>query len=145
MVDKVGTWNFIGICTLDFGISLVFVFWNLEFNVLGVECLIIIHMVNKGGNGSGKSCNLFCGESVNYPVSFDLKVIIKTSIDADESQKNLESLLKKLKVPFSDWRRRPSSGGKYISFTVSVDIESAELLEKVYKDIKEVPGVKFAI
>ena len=102
-------------------------------------------MGKKGGNGGGKSCNLFCGESVNYPVIFDLKVIIETSIDANESQKSLESLLKKLKVPFSDWRRRPSSGGKYISFTVSVDIDSAELLEKMYAKIKEVSGVKFAI
>lgn len=102
-------------------------------------------MTNTGGNGGGKSCNHFCGESVNYPVSFDLKVIIETSIHADESQKNLETLLKKLKVPFSDWRRRPSSGGKYISFTVSVDIDSPELLEKVYAALKEVPGVKFAI
>ena len=102
-------------------------------------------MEKKGGNGSGKSCNLFCGESVNYPVSFDLKVIIEARIDADDSQKKLESLLKKLKVPFSDWRRRPSSGGKYISFTVRVDIDSAELMEKMYKDIKEVAGVKFAV
>jgi putative lipoic acid-binding regulatory protein len=102
-------------------------------------------MGEKGGNGRGKSCNLFCGESVNYPVSFDLKVIIETSIHADESQKNLETLLKKLKVPFSNWRRRSSSGGKYISFTVSVDIDSAELLEKVYTALKEIPGVKFAI
>jgi hypothetical protein len=69
-------------------------------------------MTNTGGNGRGKSCNLFCGESVNYPVSFDLKVIIETSIHADESQKNLESLLNKLKVPFSDWRRRLSSGSR---------------------------------
>ena len=102
-------------------------------------------MNNTGGNGSGKSCNLFCGESVNYPVSFDLKVIIETSIDTDESQKNLKTLLKKLKVPCSDWRRRPSAGGKYISFTVSVDISSQELLEKVYTALREIPGVKFAI
>ena len=102
-------------------------------------------MTNTGGNGRGKSCNLFYGESVNYPVSFDLKVIIETSIHADESQKNLETLLNKLKVPFSDWRRRLSSGEKYISFTVNVDIDSAELLKKVYTALNEIPGVKFAI
>ena len=98
-----------------------------------------------GGNGSGKSCNLFCGESVNYPVDFDLKVIIETIIDEDKSQENLEKLLSKLEVPFSNWRRRPSSAGKYISFTVSVGINSQELLDNLYADLKNIPGVKFAL
>jgi putative lipoic acid-binding regulatory protein len=106
-------------------------------------------MTNNGGNGGcgdeGKSCRLFGGEKVNYPVSFDLKMIIVSTIDPAESIANMETLLNRFNIPFSDWRTRPSSGGKYISYTVKVEIRSQQLLDDLYRDIKKLPGLKFAI
>lgn len=99
---------------------------------------------DNGGKGEGRYCNTF-GDSVKYPVKFDLKAIIDASIEAKESIASLESVLKKNKVPFEDWRQKSSSGGKYTSYTVSVDIANHEQLEKVYKDIKKVKGLKFAL
>ena len=102
-------------------------------------------MVNPGGNGDGRVCNTFNRQSVNYPVKFDLKAIIESSIEKEESMKNIEKVLKKIKIPFENWRTKSSSGGKYISYTVSVDINSQDMLEKLYAEIKQVPGFKFAI
>jgi putative lipoic acid-binding regulatory protein len=98
-----------------------------------------------GGNGNGRMCNLFGRETVNYPVRFDLKAIVKASIKKQESINNIEYLLNKHKVPFENWRSKPSSGGKYISFTVNVEIRSQQILEKLYADLKKVPGLKFAL
>jgi putative lipoic acid-binding regulatory protein len=102
-------------------------------------------MDKPGGNGNGKVCNTFNRQSVNYPVKFDLKVIIDASIKPKDSISAMEGLFKKYKVPFSDWRQKSSSGGKYISYTVSVDIDSQEMLEKLYTEMKQVPGLKFAL
>jgi len=97
-----------------------------------------------GGNGGGKVCHTF-GESVNYPVKFDLKAIIDASIKPEESMQAMERLFNEFKVPFSNWRQKSSSGGKYISYTVSVDIESQKQLEDLYTALKKLPGLKFAM
>jgi putative lipoic acid-binding regulatory protein len=102
-------------------------------------------MDNPGGNGEGKTCNLFDRQSVNYPVSFDLKAIIDANIDEEESKKNLEKVFKATKVPHTNWRVKSSSGGKYKSYTVSVDVDNKEMLHKLYADLKKVPGLKFAL
>ncbi|RLD79191.1 MAG: hypothetical protein DRJ15_09955 [Bacteroidetes bacterium] len=102
-------------------------------------------MEKPGGNGEEKTCNLFNRQSVNYPVKFDLKAIIETSIKEEESIKNIEKILKKLKVPYENFRMKHSSGGKYISYTVSVDIDSKKQLEDVYTELKKIPGLKFAL
>ena len=99
---------------------------------------------NGGDNGSGRVCQTF-GDSVNYPVEFDLKAIIDASIKAEESIASLEAVLKENKVPFKNWRQKSSSGGKYTSYTVSVEIYSQEILDKLYKDLKKVKGLKFAL
>lgn len=100
---------------------------------------------NGGDNGGARACNLFGKESVRYPVKFDLKAIIDASISPEESIKALEKKLKQFDVPFSNWRQKASSGGKYISYTVSVDISSQKQLEDLYKEMKTVKGLKFAL
>jgi putative lipoic acid-binding regulatory protein len=99
---------------------------------------------NGGDNGDGRYCHTF-GDSVKYPVQFDLKAIIDAGIAEEESIASLEVVLKKNKVPFENWRQKSSSGGKYISYTVSVEIKSQKQLEKVYKELKTIPGLKFAL
>ena len=98
-----------------------------------------------GGNGGGRACNLFNRQTVNYPVTFDLKAIIDASSKPEDSIQALETALKKHQVPFSNWRQKPSSAGKYISYTVSVEIRSQAILEALYLDLKKVPGLKFAL
>ncbi len=106
-------------------------------------------MSDNGGNGGcndgGKACNLFGRESVNYPVNFDLKAIIESAIKPEDSIAAMEHLFRKFNIPFSGWRTRPSSGGKYISYTVSVEIRSQGMLEDLYMELKKLPGLKFAL
>jgi len=102
-------------------------------------------MEKPGGNGDGKACNLFNRQTVNYPVKFDLKAIIEAAFEKQDSIKNIENVLIKFKVPYDNWRTRPSSGGKYISYTVSIEIRSQKELEDVYTEMKKIPGLKFAL
>jgi len=97
-----------------------------------------------GGKEEGRYCQTF-GDSVNYPVNFDLKAIIDASIKPEKSISSLEAVLNNNKIPFENWRQKSSSGGKYTSYTVSVEFQDNETLEKVYKELKSVPGLKFAL
>lgn len=110
-------------------------------------------MEKPGGNGGGdrngnegaNACRLFGKQSVNYPVEFDLKAIIVASIKPEDSMKAIEKIFIHFQVPFSNWRQKASSGGKYISYTVSVVIENQQTLEDVYKRLKTIKGLKFAL
>ncbi len=104
-----------------------------------------LKMESPGGNGGGKSCNLFNRQSVNYPVKFDLKVIIEASMNSEDSITDMEKLFNKHEVPFSNWRQKSSSAAKYISYAVNVDIASNQVLEKLYADLNKVRGVKFVL
>ena len=84
-------------------------------------------------------------EKIKFPVDFDLKVIMYTQEDPSLSIVELESLFVTLKIPFKNWRHKPSGKGTYTSFTVSVHLETQELMSQLYKDLKTVPGVKMAI
>ena len=96
-------------------------------------------------NENGKSCNLFGNEKVNYPVEFDLKVIMDNKQSDEENIKSLEDLLTSSDIPYTDFRKKQSSKGKYTSYTVGVTMGSQQILEKFYADLKEIPGVVYAV
>ena len=99
---------------------------------------------NGGENGDAKYCHTF-GDSVKYPVRFDLKAIIEASISPEESITSLESVFIKHKVPFSNWRQKSSSGGKYISYNVSVVVDSRETMNHIDRQLRNIVGVKMVM
>ncbi|NOR86323.1 MAG: DUF493 family protein [Bacteroidales bacterium] len=84
-------------------------------------------------------------DKIKFPVNFDLKVIMFTQPDPQVSIAELESLLVQLNIPFKNWRHKPSGKGTYTSFTVSVHLETQDLMTKLYANLKTVPGVKMAL
>ena len=96
-------------------------------------------------NENDKTCNLFGNEKVKYPVNFDLKVIMENNQTDEENIASLEKLLTSSKIPYSNFRKKQSSKGKYTSYTVGVTMESQQILEKFYIDLKEIPGVVYAV
>lgn len=96
-------------------------------------------------NGNGKSCNLFGDEKIQYPVIFDLKVIMDNKRDDTENMAMIESLLKESDIPYKDFRKKKSSKGTYTSYTVNVTMNSQQILEKFYKDLKDLEGVIYAV
>ncbi len=97
------------------------------------------------GNDSEKKCNLFGDEKIRYPINFDLKVIMDKKKTDEENIASLEGLLKKSNIPYSDFRKKQSSKGTYTSYTVNITMNSQDILEKFYADLKIIPGVIYAI
>jgi len=97
------------------------------------------------GDDSGKKCNLFGDEKIKYPVSFDLKVIMDKKKTDKENIAVIEKLLKESNIPFKDFRKKQSSKGTYTSYTVGITMDTQEILEKLYIDLKVISGVIYAV
>jgi putative lipoic acid-binding regulatory protein len=99
--------------------------------------------MKKGGNG--RSCNLFGKTEIDYPVSFDLKVIMNMTRPVSEQTKYLEDVFSSLHIPNSSWRNKSSKQGNYMSHTIHVTIMNQSILEELYSKLKSNPEIKFAL
>ncbi len=79
---------------------------------------------------------------IEFPVNFDLKIIVLKDKEKDNYCRELESVLKSIGIMCSNWREKPSSKGKYISYTVNVDVKSREIFDLMYAEFKKLDYVK---
>ena len=84
-------------------------------------------------------------QKIEFPVRFNLKVIMDNSIDQEVNKKNIKSILLKNRVQYGDFTHKLSGGDKYISFSIGVKIEDEKQMDELYKGLKELPGIKYAI
>lgn len=84
-------------------------------------------------------------EQISFPVTFELKVIIDTALPEEVNKKNLERILTGLAIPFKPMGLRGSKAGNYSSYTYRVTIIDHPLLKALYEQLRDLPGIKFAI
>lgn len=82
---------------------------------------------------------------MEFPVNFDLKVIMKMIVSLEENRKILTGILDGLEIRHFDWRTRFSSERNYVSFSVNVTLESQEKMDSLYCEMKKVEHIKFAV
>ncbi len=102
-------------------------------------------MVRKNGNGDGKKPDIFRGEKVIYPVSFEMKsVMVFSDNDADNKTK-LEQVFSEQNVVFRFVAQKVSSKGTYMSYTYHITLTSKKQLDDMYNALKTLEGLKFAL
>ena len=84
-------------------------------------------------------------EKVQYPQSFDIKLIIAAEIPQEEAKQNISKALSEAKTVYSFVNVRSSGKGNYFSYCYNIDIESKEHLERTYALLRTIPGLKFAL
>jgi hypothetical protein len=99
----------------------------------------------KGNGGNKKIGNVTFDQEVEYPVSFEMKVIVDAKLPEAETRKQLANVYDTTSVPHKIIHHRLSKEGKYISFTIAVTIDSKEILELLYERLKGISGMKMAI
>jgi putative lipoic acid-binding regulatory protein len=82
---------------------------------------------------------------IEFPVTFELKAVLDASSADDENMKKLSTVFKKLKISNSYINNKKSSKGTYVSYNYKVTLLNKPQLEKLYSDLKSVPGLKFAL
>ncbi len=82
---------------------------------------------------------------IDFPVNFDLKIIVTREEGKDNYTEELEAVLNNIGVSCSNWRDKPSSKGTYISYTVNVNVSSRETFDLMYAKFREVDYIKTVI
>lgn len=93
----------------------------------------------KATNGNGEA------GKIKFPTQFKLKVIFNNSIATDTHINNLKKVLLKLQIEYHQFTSKLSSNGKYISISVPVKIDNKETFNQLYIELKEIPGIKYAL
>ena len=82
---------------------------------------------------------------IEFPVTFELKAVLDALVSDNDNKKELVDVFKKLKINNSYIGNKKSSKGTYVSYNYKVTLQNKPQLEKLYSDLKNVPGLKFAL
>lgn len=82
---------------------------------------------------------------VDYPQNFDIKLIVDATIPIEDTKRNISQALSESQTVHSFVNIRSSSKGNYLSYCYNIDIESKEHLERTYAQLRQIPGLKFAL
>ncbi len=85
------------------------------------------------------------GDVVQYPVSFELKVIFNTETDENIHRRNLELVLEDSEIGYVFRKSAKSAKGGFVSITMAVNVESETRMHQLYEKLKLLPGIRFAI
>ncbi len=97
-------------------------------------------------NGSHSTVNqVNKPEEIEFPVTFELKVVVETMVSIAETQHQLDELLLRLAVANEYLGVRESGKGKFASHTIRVLLLNKEHLNELYSELKILPGIKFAV
>ncbi|RLD41436.1 MAG: hypothetical protein DRI89_09820 [Bacteroidetes bacterium] len=101
--------------------------------------------IKSNGNGNLKSMADMEGKVIEFPVTFELKTVM-TGTDIDvENKGKLVAVFDKLKIKHKYRDKKISSKGTYTSYTFEVSLSNKETMDKLYEDLKNVEGLKFAL
>ncbi len=97
-------------------------------------------------NGNLKNLNKeIDGVMIEFPVTFELKVVFDSSATDDENKDELIKVFNKLDIGYSYNGNKKSSKGSYVSYNYKVTLQNKPQLEELYSDLKNLPGLKFAL
>jgi putative lipoic acid-binding regulatory protein len=82
---------------------------------------------------------------LHFPQSFNLKVIFESVIPESQRVNSLMQVLEKNMVPYDDFTFKESSKKKYISYSIRILLISYDQMQDLYRDLKEVEGIKLAM
>jgi putative lipoic acid-binding regulatory protein len=100
-----------------------------------------MNISNLQSNGNGKGVE----KKLEFPVHFELKVVLETTQSVEVQQAHIAHLLAKLKIENSFVASKPSSKGNFVSYTYKVLISGQMQMDSMYSDLKTLPGIKFAL
>lgn len=82
---------------------------------------------------------------IEFPVTFELKTVLDASSSDKDNKKELSIVFDKLKITYSYIGNKKSSKGTYVSYHYNVTLQNKPQLDKLYSELKNVPGLKFAL
>lgn len=85
------------------------------------------------------------GETLEFPQSFTIKIIVENVLTDKENRKNIEAVLLSESINGTDWSSKLSKEGKFLSYGIAVQIQDKSQMNRLYGKIKNIPHIKYAI
>ncbi len=82
---------------------------------------------------------------LEFPVSFNLKVVMESDDNPEMFQSEIEKLLGTLHVEHSFKSLKTSNKGNFLSYTFQVTLLGQLQMSNMYDALKNLPGIKFAL
>ncbi len=94
--------------------------------------------------------NPFGDTEVEYPARVVMKVITfsrgrRSATPTDDNKSAIKGVLEILQLNASDWKKKNSNAGKYVSYSFVVTIKDADQLEKLYTMLNDLDVVKMLL
>lgn len=100
-----------------------------------------LHFSNRNGSANGAAKK----DKINFPVTYELKVIVELSRPIEALRQSVEEKFDLLKIPFSFLAEKPSSKGNYTSMSYKITLSDAPQMNALYSSLREIKEVKFAV
>lgn len=84
-------------------------------------------------------------ETLKFPQSFTMKLIVENVLTDKENKKNIEAILLSENIKGYDWSYKLSKEGKYVSYHVRITVVDQNQMTRLYGKIKDLPHIKYAI
>ena len=84
-------------------------------------------------------------KEIDFPINYDLKVILETEEEIDIQQRNLELVLEDAEVNYDFVKSQHSSKGNFVSITMNITLNDKNQMGYLYHRLKLLPGIKFAV
>ncbi len=89
--------------------------------------------------------NPFGNTEVDYPARVAMKAITFSNFSEEEHKAAIEGILATLQLTSSNWKKKNSNAGKYVSYSFAVTIQFAEQLELLYIKLNDLDVVKMLL
>ncbi len=100
-----------------------------------------LHFSNRNGSANGAAKK----DKINFPVTYELKVIVELSRPKEALRQTVEEKFDLHKIPFNFLAEKPSSKGNYTSLTYKITLLDEPQMNAIYSSLKEIKEVKFAV
>jgi len=98
-----------------------------------------IENINEGIQNFGED------KKIEFPVSYTVKAIFNSETGKEVLQRNMELVLEEAKVAYSNFQFRESGKGNYVTVNVDITLSDEEQFKGFYKQLKLLPGLKWAV
>ncbi len=82
---------------------------------------------------------------INFPITFNLKVIMERTESDDATRILLENLLLRMNILFTAWETKGNPESRYVRFSVTVTLHSRDEMNLLYQELEREPTVRAAI
>lgn len=87
----------------------------------------------------------FCESKVNYPITINFKVICNNTFPDLVNRTHIGMAIEEAGLQYNDIQVNESKKQNYFSYTIVLNIENEIIMNKLYNQVKSIPGFVMAI